>query len=79
MSSDALTQLKAKAVQLSASERADLALALVESLDGPTENAALVDQAWQEEIERREAQLARGEVKPIPGDEVMAEVRRRLG
>jgi len=73
--SNVLAELKEKAAQLSESERADLALALIESLDGP---AAAVEEAWRVEIERRVGEIDRGEVKPIPGDEVFAEVRRRL-
>jgi len=73
-----LAELKEKAAQLSEPERADLALALIESLDGPAENPALVEEAWRVEIERRISEVERGEVKPIAGDEVFAEVRRRL-
>lgn len=73
-----LAELKEKAAQLSEPERADLALALIESLDGPAEDPAVVEDAWRLEIERRVGEIDRGEVKPIPGDEVFAEVRRRL-
>ena len=73
-----LAELKEKAAQLSQPERADLALALIESLDGPAEDPATVEEAWRVEIERRIGEVERGEVKPIPGDEVFAEVRRRL-
>ena len=76
--SSMLAELKEKAAQLSQPERADLALALIESLDGPAEDPAVVEEAWRVEIERRIGQVERGEVKPIPGDEVFAEVRRRL-
>ena len=76
--SNMLAELKEKAAQLSAQERADLALALIESLDGPAEDPAAVEEAWRVEIERRVGEVERGEVKPIPGDEVFAEVRRRL-
>ena len=74
-----LTELKEKAAQLSESERAELALALIESLDGPAESDAEVEKAWRIEIERRIAQVERGEVELIPGDEVIRRVRRRLG
>jgi len=74
--SNALAELKEKAAQLSESERADLAL--IESLDGPAEDPAAVEEAWRVEIEHRVGEIDRGEVKPIPGDEVCAEVRRRL-
>ena len=73
-----LAELKEKAAQLSEPERADLALALIESLDDPAEDPTAVEEAWRVEIERRIGEVERGEVKPIPGDEVFAEVRRRL-
>ncbi len=76
--SDALAELKEKAAQLSAQERAELALALIASLDGPLENQADVDEAWRVEIDRRVAQIEQGEVELVPGDEVFERVRRRL-
>jgi putative addiction module component (TIGR02574 family) len=72
-----LAELKEKAAQLSEAERAELALALIESLDGPAETG--VEEAWRVEIERRVAQVERGEVQPIPDDEVFERLRRRLG
>jgi len=76
--SDALAELKEMAAQLSAQERAELALALIESLDGPLENQADVAEAWRIEIDRRVAQIEGGEVELIPGDEVFERARRRL-
>ena len=75
--SDSLAELKRKAAQLSEAERAELALSLIESLDGPADPN--VEEAWRREIERRVAQIDRGDVKLIPGDEVFARLRRRLG
>jgi putative addiction module component (TIGR02574 family) len=75
--SDALAELKKKAAQLSDTERAELALSLIESLDGPADPG--VAEAWRAEIERRITQIDRGEVQLIPGDEVFARLRRRLG
>jgi putative addiction module component (TIGR02574 family) len=75
--SKALSELKEKAAQLSESERAELALALIESLDGPAESG--VEEAWRVEVERRVAQVERGEVQPIAGDEVFDRLRRRFG
>jgi putative addiction module component (TIGR02574 family) len=75
--SDTLAELKQKASELSEAERADLALSLIESLDGPADPD--VEEAWRIEIERRIGQIDRGEVQPIPGDEVFAKLRRRLG
>jgi len=74
--STALEDIKEKAQQLSEMERAELALALIESLDGPPD--ADVEEAWRIEIERRVGQIERGEVQPIPGDEVLERLRRRL-
>lgn len=73
-----LVELKVKAAQLSEQERADLALALIESLDLPVDDSAVVEEAWRLEIERRIGEVERGEVQLIPGDEVFAEVRRKL-
>ena len=75
--SDTLAELKQKASELSEAERADLALSLIESLDGPADPD--VEEAWRIEIERRIGQIDRGEVQLIPGDEVFAKLRRRLG
>ena len=75
--SDMLTELKKQASGLSDAERAELALSLIESLDGPADPD--VEGAWRLEIERRIGQIDRGEVQLIPGDEVFARLRRRLG
>jgi putative addiction module component (TIGR02574 family) len=75
--SDTLTELKEKASRLSEAERAALALSLIESLDGPPDPD--VEEAWRIEIERRVGEIDRGEAQLIPGDEVFARVRRRLG
>ncbi len=74
---DSLAELKDKATRLPEAERARLALALIESLDGPADPD--VEEAWRVEIERRVSAYERGEVKLIPGDEVFARLRRRLG
>lgn len=75
--SSILAELKQKATQLTDNERAELALALIESLDGEPETG--VDEAWRLEIARRVAEVERGEVELIPGDEVFARLRRKLG
>ena len=76
--SNMLAELKEKASQLSQAERADLAFTLIESLDGPAEDPTAAEEAWRSEIQRRVGEIDRGEVRPISGDEVFAEVRRRL-
>ena len=75
--SNMLIELKEKASQLSEAERAELALSLLESLDGPADSG--VEEAWRLEVERRVAEIERGEVQLIPGDEVFARLRHRLG
>ncbi|OGT82423.1 MAG: hypothetical protein A3G96_00385 [Gammaproteobacteria bacterium RIFCSPLOWO2_12_FULL_52_10] len=74
--STVLTELKKRASQLSETERAELALLLIESLDGPADPN--VKEAWRVEVERRIGEIERGEVQLIPGDEVFARLRRRL-
>ena len=71
------SELREKASPLSETERAELALSLIESLDGPPDPD--VEEAWRLEIERRAGQIERGEVQLIPGDDVFARLRRQLG
>ena len=75
--STVLAELKHKAAQLEAAERAELALALIESLDAEVDFDA--DESWRIEVERRIAEIDRGEVQLIPGDTVFARLRRTLG
>jgi len=72
-----LSDLKKKAAQLPEHERAELALSLISSLDGPADPD--VDEAWAKEIERRVRQLEKGDAKLIPAEDVFAQIRRRLG
>lgn len=75
-----LEDLKREAAKLSAPERAELALALIQSLDAEEAgDPEEVERAWLAEIERRSAEIDRGEVQPIPGDEVFARLRRKFG
>ena len=75
--SKVLAELKEKAAQLPELERAELALSLIESLDGPPDEG--VEEAWDREISRRMAEIERGEAKLVPADEVFTRLRRRLG
>lgn len=61
-----------KPLALPVSERADLAGSLIESLDET--NDPSVEAAWDEEVQRRMADIVSGEVKPIS----LEEARRRL-
>jgi putative addiction module component (TIGR02574 family) len=73
-----LEALKQQAAKLSDGERAQLALFLIESLEDPADDEEF-DKLWGPEIERRLGQIDRGEVRLIPGDEVFAELRAKLG
>jgi putative addiction module component (TIGR02574 family) len=75
--SKVLAELKEKAAQLPEPERAELALSLIESLDGPADEG--VEEAWDREIARRVGEIERGEAKLIPAEEVFTRLRRRLG
>ena len=69
-------QITAGALHLPVSSRAELAEKLVESLEF-SENGD-IQQAWAVEAVRRRDEVRSGKVKTIPGEEVLAEVRRML-
>jgi putative addiction module component (TIGR02574 family) len=62
---------------LSAPEQESLLRALLEELDGPAD--AGVEAAWLKEAQRRSAELESGSVTCVPGEDVFAEIDRRLG
>jgi len=64
------------ALDLPDKERAELALRLVESLDG--EPASDVEAAWAAEVKDRVGALRRGEARTRPAAEVFREARERL-
>ena len=68
-------ELLTVALTLSEIERANLAGALLRSLDPSPD--PLADQAWAAEIERRVQAIDRGEVNLTPWGEVMAAMRQR--
>ena len=63
--------LEAEILQLPAAERALLVQSLIASLDVETE----VEDAWAEEIERRNAQIESGEAEMISGPEMLKKIR----
>lgn len=65
-----------QALELSDEERAELAGALLESLEPPAD--ADVDAAWREEIEKRIAQIDSGAVETVPWDVVRDRLYARL-
>lgn len=72
MSVSTLEAIRSAAMGLSEQERAELARALVASLDGPADADA--DKAWDAEILKRLAEIDSGAVQPIS----RTEFRRRL-
>ena len=63
------------AMRLSATERAELAAALLASLDGEPEDA--VEAAWAAEIQRRVERVRSGEAKGRPWSEIRESLERR--
>ena len=64
-----------QALKLSPTERAEVAEQLIASLDEVPDTD--VEQAWQEEIQKRLHQIEHGEVELIDSDTVMAELRKK--
>ena len=76
MSSAALDAIRNKALELSESERAELAHDLLKSLDGPADNDAQV--AWAAEIDRRLKQIDEDSVQPLDRAEFERRIRRHF-
>lgn len=72
-----IDELEQQAMQLPAASRALLAERLVESLDSA--EADEIQQLWTAEALRRRDEVRSGRVKPIPGAQVLAEARRKVG
>jgi putative addiction module component (TIGR02574 family) len=70
------SELLKHALTLSDKERAELASSLIESLDSAVDADA--EQAWQQEISRRLAEIESGKVKTVPWDEVRRKGRALL-
>lgn len=68
--------LRDEALALPAEQRAELAVELLASLDDDIseEDPEEFDRAWGDEMLRRSAQIASGEVKTLTWDEVLAQV-----
>ena len=73
-----LKRIESEALELSSSDRAELASRLIASLDDETpDDPVEVERSWDEEIRRRLAELDAGTAELIPADEVFAELRSR--
>ena len=73
--SDAVTQILEQTYKLSHEERVEIAHAVLLSLE--LEDPA-AEEAWNEELIRRVAQIERGETVGIPAEQVFEELRRKL-
>jgi putative addiction module component (TIGR02574 family) len=69
-------ELEKQARLLTPHERATLARILIEELDPSADSQ--VEQLWIAESQRRYQAYLKGELKSVPGDEVMSRARRRL-
>ena len=69
-----LEVLEAEVLQLAPVERSHLLERLIASLDSNPE----VEKAWEQEADRREAELESGSIKPVSGPESIARLRARL-
>jgi putative addiction module component (TIGR02574 family) len=67
MMSPAIEKILHDALELPDDARADLAAALLDSIDHDPPDEG-VDEAWQAEAKRRLAEIRSGVVKPIPWD-----------
>ena len=76
MGSSTLEKVRAEALNLSESERADLAHNLVASLDGPADSD--VEKAWDAEILRRLSEVESGTVNLIDREEFRRRMRARM-
>lgn len=75
-----LEDLKARALQLSPSDRDELIRALIASIDGDPEGTPEeIARAWEEEISRRIADFEAGRTKGIPAEEVFAKIQALIG
>jgi putative addiction module component (TIGR02574 family) len=72
-----IDQLEQEAMRLPAAARAQLADKLVESLDSTEIDD--IQKLWVTEAVRRRDEVRSGRVKPVPGEDVLAEVRRIVG
>jgi putative addiction module component (TIGR02574 family) len=72
-----LEQLAEEALKLPVASRAVLADQLAESLDlsEPDE----IQRLWVTEALRRRDEVRSGHIQPVPGEEVLAEIRRLVG
>jgi putative addiction module component (TIGR02574 family) len=72
-----LPEIEKDALQLSAEDRARLAVRLLSSLEGAAESPEEIEKLWIAEAKRRFQELRDGVVKGTPAREVFAELRNK--
>lgn len=77
MKTETLNRLRSEVLMLPEAERAELAHALVKSLDAPDDVDAV--EAWDKEILRRFAEIDAGTAKFIDRDEFRRRMLERIG
>ena len=75
--SQSLPEIEKNALQLSAEDRARLAVRLLSSLEDTTESPEEIEKLWIAEAERRFQELRDGVVQGIPAHDVFAELRNK--
>lgn len=74
-----LKEIAGQALSLTPKERGELIHRLIVSLEGEAEDSPeAIAKAWDEEIDRRVADMEAGRTKWIPADEVMAHLRAKI-
>ena len=73
--STTLETLEAEILKLARADRSHLLERLIASLESDPE----IEDAWEREADRREAELESGSVTVVPGPEAVARLRARLG
>jgi len=69
-----LEVLEAEVLQLAPADRSHLLERLIASLDVDPE----VEEAWEREADRREAELESGLIEAVPGQEAITRLRAKL-
>ena len=77
MPTPTLELLQAQALQLDERERAELANALINSLDAPADGGT--ETAWADEITQRIAKVESGQARLLTREEFRRKIQARLG
>ena len=74
-----LKDVEVQALQLPPQQRSELIHSLIASLDGPMQDSPeAINKAWDEEIDRRAADMDAGRTKWITADEALARINARI-